>query len=173
MASKVLLVQSDAKSRKLIADFLTEIGFAVEEAKAGAEVMRKLHAERKRFHLLIYDFDLAHSDRVEMAVAVRASRQVIPVIVMNSAPSITADRVLFDGPVEFVKKPLDLEQLSSSAIRLLARRCRRKHASQTWHTCTTCTDWPTADYEERVVTPLRDLELCNECRLSLQQGLCA
>ena len=166
MALKVLLVQSGAKSRKVTAESLRKSGFAVEEANRGAEVMRKLHAERKRFDLLIYDFDLSHSDRVEMAVAVRALRLVIPVIVINSTPSITADRVLFEGPVEFIKKPLDLEQLTSLAARLLSRLGRRKHGSQTWHTRTSCTDWPTADYEERVLIPSRDLELCNECRLN-------
>jgi DNA-binding NtrC family response regulator len=172
MISKVLLVQKDDLCRKATAECLRENDFEVYEVSNGEHAIWKLFHERKHIDLLIYDFDLPQTDRVKAAVALRASHRVIPVIVLTEFGSITADRILFRGTVEFLKKPFSNKELLSMASRLVARLCRRKRENQTWHVCTNCKDWPISDYEEQQLDPIRELELCNECRLNMQQEIC-
>ena len=172
MISKVLLVQKDELCRKATAECLRENDFEVYEVSNGEHAIWKLFHERKHIDLLIYDFDLSQTDRVKTAVALRASHRVIPIIVLTDSPSITADRAIFRGTVEFLEKPFSNRELLSMASRLVARICRRKRDNQTWHVCTNCKDWPLSDYEEQPLSPALDLELCNECRLHIQEEIC-
>jgi DNA-binding response OmpR family regulator len=172
MISKVLLVQKDELCRKAVAECLRENDFQVYEVSNGEHAIWKLFHERMHIDLMIYDFGLPQEDRVKAAVALRASHRVIPIIVLTDSPSITADRALFRGTVEFLEKPISNAELLSMASRLVARLCRRKRDNQTWHVCTNCKDWPISDYEEQQLSPTVELELCNECRLNMQQGIC-
>ena len=172
MSLAVLLVQRDHRSGRAILEFLTQNGFEVDQARDGDDAIWKLLHERKQFNLLIYDFDLPQADKVKTAVALRSVHRIIPTIVLTRFPSITTDSILFRGSVEFLKKPLSLEELLSVARRAVGRLYRRKRDTQTWHVCVNCKDWPVDNYEEQQLDAARELELCNECRLHVQRGVC-
>ena len=166
---KILLIQSRADDRKAAAEFLRKAGFLVDEASSGLEATFMLY-NQARFDLLIYDANLSDRDRVTFAAALRSSHALIPIIAMSAFPWLTADRVLFQGPMEFIKTPISFDQLLSSAMRLVPKLCRRKIGTQTWHVCTNCKDWPDSNFEEMMANPLDHVELCNECRLKYSQG---
>jgi DNA-binding response OmpR family regulator len=172
MSAKILLVQTAPSSRKAMAECLRREGFEVDEAVDGEGVIWKLFQERKHIDLLIYDFDLPQVDRIKAAVALRLTQAMTPIIVLTEFPSITADRALFHGTVDFLQKPFSDGELVALCRRLVPRLCRRTSQSQTWHLCVNCKDWPISDYEEQQLTPALELELCNECRLNIQQGIC-
>ena len=48
---------------------------------------------------------------------------------------------------------------------------RRKKGSDTWHWCTNCSNWPTADYEVRYTKPTHG-DLDNECKSKEAAGNC-
>ena len=172
MISKVLLVQRDDSSRKAIAECLGQHEFEVDAVSNGELAIWKLFHKRTHVDLLIYDFNLPHEDRIKTAVALRSNHRVIPIIVLTDFPSITADKALFRGPVEFLQKPFSDGELVGALRRLLARLCRRTNESQTWHLCVNCKDWPIADYDEQQLSPSLELQLCDDCRLDIQQRIC-
>lgn len=50
---------------------------------------------------------------------------------------------------------------------------RKKTYRDTWHWCRNCSNWPTADYEEKTIAgrPTTD-ELCDECKGKEKAGTC-
>lgn len=48
---------------------------------------------------------------------------------------------------------------------------RRRRDSDTWHWCRNCSNWPTADFDERPMKPSGG-ELCNECAAKQRDGSC-
>lgn len=44
----------------------------------------------------------------------------------------------------------------------MATQYRRRRASDTWHFCRNCSNWPTKDYVTRNTRPSSH-ELCNQC----------
>ena len=170
LVTKILLIEPDDTDRKVIADFLREKGFAVTEGSSGTDGAMELH--QQRFDLLIYDFDINKADKLKLAFTVRITRQAPSVIVLTASPRITADTGLFKGPLEFVEKPVDLQQLDYLVTCLTSTLGRRGIGMQTWHICSNCTDWPQSNYEELTIKPHPRLELCNECRVKLQTSDC-
>lgn len=170
MTTKVLLIDADTTSRNVIADSLRANGYEVTDTSSPADGAVELH--KQRFDLLVYDFDSDKSDRVKIAFAVRTTNPTTSVIALTRFPTITADAALFQGAVEFLEKPVDLQTLGHLALCLTSRLCRRGTGMQTWHVCSNCADWPVSDFEELTVNPYDGLELCNECRIMLQHARC-
>ena len=48
---------------------------------------------------------------------------------------------------------------------------RRRKDSDTWHWCTNCSNWPTANYVTRQTKPTSG-ELSNECKAKEKDGTC-
>ncbi len=48
---------------------------------------------------------------------------------------------------------------------------RRRTGSDTWHFCSNCSLWPTADHKEQATKPTTG-ELCNQCRSKDDDGDC-
>lgn len=48
---------------------------------------------------------------------------------------------------------------------------RRRTGSDTWHFCSNCSLWPTADHKEQATKPTTG-ELCDQCRSKDDDGDC-
>lgn len=48
---------------------------------------------------------------------------------------------------------------------------RRRKDKDTWHFCTNCSKWPTANYDETTSKPTYG-ELCDECKAKKDNGNC-
>ena len=173
MTSRVLLVRGDSYG-KAFADFLRNNRFEVDEVSGGEDSITKMYRENTSYDVIVYDADLPHLDRIKLALAVRLSHRNVALIAMSTGTSSeSSETVLFDGStVTFIRKPVVLDNLLSLIRRVVPQRCRRKHGAQTWHICSNCIDWPLSEYEEQLITPRYDFELCNECRTKLQQESC-
>jgi DNA-binding response OmpR family regulator len=173
MTSRVLLVRGDSYG-KAFADFLRNNRFEVDEVSGGEDSITKMYRENTSYDVIVYDADLPHLDRIKLALAVRLSHRNVALIAMSTGTSSeSSETVLFDGStVIFIRKPVVLDNLLSLIRRVVPQLCRRKHGAQTWHICSNCIDWPLSEYEEQLITPRYDLELCNECRTKLQQESC-
>jgi hypothetical protein len=51
-------------------------------------------------------------------------------------------------------------------------RKRKGVAYDTWHFCTNCSKWPTANYDERTNAPT-DGEQCDECKGKKKNNNCS
>ncbi len=48
---------------------------------------------------------------------------------------------------------------------------RKKKDSDTWHFCKNCSNWPTANFEEKAAKPSHG-ELCDQCKAKRKAGGC-
>jgi DNA-binding response OmpR family regulator len=178
----ILLVEDSPPSRHALAWILRNHGYGVIETANGSEALALLNT--REFGLLLTDVGMPIVSGLALGGYVHARWPHIPILVLSGRrPSEYDGKLRFAS--EFLQKPIDSATLITTVQRLLAGRrshgstihdrgsgCRKKIGSQTWHVCTTCTDWPTAEFEEISANPGTQLQLCNECRLLLTEGKC-
>jgi DNA-binding response OmpR family regulator len=119
MASRILLVEDDARLAKMVADYLTEAGFRVTHAPTGAEARRRLR--RESFDALVLDLMLPDTDGLDLCRHIRAD-SAIPVL-MLTARGDPLDRVvgLELGADDYLPKPFEPRELLAR-LRAILRR---------------------------------------------------
>ncbi len=109
----VLVVEDEPAVRELVADFLRDEGYRVEEAHDGAEAIRRLDShERCAEHLcaVLLDMMLPRVDGVSVLRHLTAAGTTVPVVAMSaSREHLTA--ALAAGARTAVPKPFDLDRL--------------------------------------------------------------
>ncbi|NTV54283.1 MAG: response regulator transcription factor, partial [Syntrophaceae bacterium] len=119
---KILIVDDDATTRKLLGLYLKAKGYEVAYAENGLEGIEKLGAENP--NLIISDLNMPYMDGIEFVKTVRADPQQkeIPIL-MVTARTETADRVagLDAGADDYVPKPYDIQEVLAR-VRALLRR---------------------------------------------------
>jgi signal transduction histidine kinase/DNA-binding NarL/FixJ family response regulator len=116
----VLVVDDDAVSRDLIADFLAGLGFDVRRAADGADALQQLRVDS--VDLLITDLVMPRVDGIELIRAVsaeQAARRPQILAVSASASDYTSQEALDAGCDAFMPKPLHLADLLDRIAELL------------------------------------------------------
>ncbi len=94
----------------MLAEFLQENGFRVDAAATlneGLERFRSAH-----YHLILLDLRLPEGSGMELLRAVRAQQPTLPVVVMTAYGTIEDSvQAMKLGAVDFIQKPVQLEQL--------------------------------------------------------------
>src|SRR5947209_7482999 len=112
----VLLVEDEPAVRDLVADFLREEGYEVEEARDGAEAIRSLDVHHHRANHLcavLLDMMLPRVDGVGVLRHLATVGAAVPVVAMSaSREHLTA--ALAAGARTTVPKPFDLDRLLSA-----------------------------------------------------------
>jgi DNA-binding NtrC family response regulator len=173
----ILLVDDEPQLRYALARILRRHGYDVMEAANANEAIALL--EKSPFDLVLTDLQMPGQSGLVLTARIRVKWPETPIIIMSGHLSEAAGKIVAQGWVEFIHKPIESSTLISTIRHLLELggsktkiRLRRKIGLQTWHACITCNDWPNSDYEEMQIYLSDKLELCNECRLSLSQGKC-
>ena len=78
----VLVVDDDAQIRSLLADLLKENGYAVREAKTGAEAIAAV--EKQRPDLVMMDVKLPDQDGLDVLQTLKKAKPELEVIVMTA-----------------------------------------------------------------------------------------
>lgn len=117
---KILVVDDEARMRKLVKDFLVKADYAVLEAQDGSEAMEIFYAN-KDISLLILDVMMPHMDGWEVCREVRSLSQVP--IIMLTARSDERDELLgFElGVDEYISKPFSPKILVARVEAILRR----------------------------------------------------
>lgn len=125
MGKKVLLVDDDAKLRKLLVEYLEGYEFRVFALEDGETVSRTIEQEEPE--IVILDVMLPKKDGLEVLKEIR-SRSNVPVI-MLTAKGEEADRVvgLELGADDYLPKPFSPRELLAR-IKAILRRLERKAA---------------------------------------------
>ncbi len=118
--ARLLLVEDDADLRAMLAELLTDSGYAVE---AAADGQRGLHLGlTQTFDVLLLDRRLPVVEGLDLLAGLRARGVTTPVL-MLSAIAQPADRVagLDAGAEDYLGKPFDVDELLAR-LRALQRR---------------------------------------------------
>ena len=117
---KILVVDDEARMRKLVKDFLSIKGYQVLEAGDGEEAV-DLFFQQKDIALILLDVMMPKMDGWEVVKTIRKYSQVP--IIMLTAKGETADRVsgLEMGADDYIVKPLEMPEVIAR-VRAVFRR---------------------------------------------------
>ncbi|MCZ7546254.1 MAG: response regulator [Anaerolineae bacterium] len=131
MAEKILVIDDDVDSLKLIGLMLQKKGYEISVANSGAQALEKALAERP--DLVILDVMMPDMDGYEVCRRLRAepATEAIPVI-MFTAKAMVDDKVAgFEaGADDYLTKPTHPAELLSRVKALLSRRAAHQAAAE-------------------------------------------
>ena len=110
---RILVVDDDAGQRSLLESFLSTQGFEVAVAASGEEALALL--ETRRMGLIVSDIRMPGLSGLEMLRLVRRDHPVLPVLLVTAYADIRdAVEAMRDGAVNYLEKPIDLDELLDS-----------------------------------------------------------
>ncbi len=113
MSLQLLVVDDEANQRRLLADYLTECGHAVQEAEAAEEALDVL--ADGALDAVLTDVCLPGADGVELIRRARADGTAIPFVVMTAFGSIdNAVDAMRAGARHYLTKPIRLDDLDAT-----------------------------------------------------------
>ncbi|MFC2068978.1 response regulator [Chloroflexota bacterium] len=114
MGKRILVIDDDLKSRKLVTDLLNISGYTIIEATDGKQGVDLAKAERP--DLIITDIQMPIMDGIEATKLIKADiyTRNIPIICVSSyAMKGDSERALEVGCDTYITKPLDIHELMS------------------------------------------------------------
>lgn len=124
---RILVVDDEAKMRRLLEIMLVKMGFEVLQAANGREALQHLWSESA--DCVITDLRMPEMDGVELLLALRADNNPVPVIVVTAYGTIeSAVTAMKAGASDYLIRPFDIETLDLSISRTLdIGRIRREN----------------------------------------------
>ncbi|RMD83825.1 MAG: response regulator [Lentisphaerae bacterium] len=126
--SKILVVDDDPVSRKIIVNILAKNGIRTIEAADGDEALSMIQHD-PTIVLVITDVKMPKLDGRDLALAIRAlpGHQHLPILIMSGAvgPKFI-NNLLADGITAFMPKPVDPEIV----IEYVERYLKKSHKSK-------------------------------------------
>lgn len=118
---KILFVDDDENILDVASEFFQLKGYRVVTAKNGLEALKIL--EDEKFDCCFTDINMPEMDGIELAERIRVRDNSIPVIIMTGYPSLdNTIRTLKNGVVDFLIKPINLNQMELCIERVLRER---------------------------------------------------
>jgi NADH-quinone oxidoreductase subunit E len=106
----ILVVEDEAIMRDSLRDWLTDSGYPVSTVENGEEALETI--TKQDFGLLILDLRLPGKDGLHILKEARARRPELKGIIITAYPSLeTAVEAMKGGAVDYLAKPIDLNQL--------------------------------------------------------------
>jgi two-component system chemotaxis response regulator CheY len=115
---KILIVDDDATTRKLLGLYLKANGFEVAYAENGLEGLEKLGAENP--NLVIADINMPYMDGIEFVKTVRTGSNAIPILMVTTeADPEERERALSVGVNGYLVKPVTAEVVTQHIRHIL------------------------------------------------------
>jgi DNA-binding NtrC family response regulator len=125
MTKQVLVVDDDAAIRAALLDALTSAGFRVSLAEGANEALA--HIAREPPDVVVSDVRMPDLGGLELLGLLRERAPDLPVILMTAFDDMpTVVEAMKHGAVEFLVKPLDLDDLQRTLTRVLEDREARR-----------------------------------------------
>jgi DNA-binding NtrC family response regulator len=119
MPERILIVEDDSIIRSTTSELLRKEGYDVEEAGDGHQALELL--KNQRFDLVITDFAMRRVNGLALVERIHSSSPDVPMILITGYISRSTGKALLKGRAEFIRKPVQFEDLSSTVKRLLRR----------------------------------------------------
>ena len=118
---KVLIVDDEEGILDVAEGYFQKKGYQVYTAPNGIEALEIL--ERVNIECLFTDINMPMMDGLELAEKVRQIESTLPVVVMTGFPSLeNSIQTLKNGVVDYLIKPVNLEQMELTLKRILRER---------------------------------------------------
>jgi len=129
----ILIVEDHQDTRETLRDYLEEFGYVVDTAVDGADGLRKVQA--RPVDLVITDLNMPHVSGLELLAAIKSHKLTPDVLVLSATGLISkAVEAMRLGAVNYLVKPVDLDQLTSevrAVMRVRRHRELQRSAGQT------------------------------------------
>ncbi|WP_354012038.1 sigma-54-dependent transcriptional regulator [Dyella japonica] len=137
-ARRILVVDNEAKMRRILELSLKSMGHAVLEAADGVEALAII--EKQAIDLVLTDLRMPRMDGMALLAALRERNQDVPVIVMTAYATIeTAVAAMKLGAIDYIIRPFEMETVEMAVARALAmqavqreNRFLREEISRGW-----------------------------------------
>jgi DNA-binding NtrC family response regulator len=117
----ILIVEDEKSQREMLCGFLSKEGHAVKEAENGENAL--VAVKEGHFDLLLLDYKMPGMSGIEVLEEVKRINPDIDVIMMTAFGTIeTAVKAMKAGAVDYITKPVELEELLLHLNRLSERR---------------------------------------------------
>ena len=121
---KILVVDDEARMRKLVKDFLTARQYIVMEASNGEEALDLVY-RNKNIDLVILDVMMPKMDGFEVARSIRMYNEEIPILMVTARETQSDKHTgFYSGADDYMIKPVEEEEMLLR-IRALLRRSRK------------------------------------------------
>ena len=118
---KILVVDDEESILDIVREYFQRKEYHVVTAKNGFEALKILRQEK--IDCCFTDINMPEMDGLELAERIRATDNTIPVIVMTAYPSFdNTIQTLKNGVVDFLIKPVNLNQMEICVKRILRER---------------------------------------------------
>jgi len=118
---KVLFVDDEESILDIASEYFQRKGYQVVTAKNGLEAVKILGDEN--IDCCFTDINMPEMDGLELAEHIRKTDNTIPVIIMTGYPSLENTlKTLKNGVVDFLIKPVNLNQMEVCLERILRER---------------------------------------------------
>lgn len=131
MASRILIVDDQAELAAMMADLLSDAGYATRTAGDGRSALAEVQADPP--DLLVLDVNMPEPDGFEVAAMLKAdpATATIPIIMVSANDGRGARLIgLESGAEDYLSKPVDPAELIARIRNLLLLRDRAAHAAQ-------------------------------------------
>lgn len=110
---RILIVDDDASQRSLLDSFLRAQGFQTATADSGERALELLRAQP--FSMMISDVRMPGISGIETLRRAREQQSVLPVLLVTAYADVReAVSAMRDGAVNYLSKPIDLDELLAS-----------------------------------------------------------
>jgi two-component system cell cycle sensor histidine kinase/response regulator CckA len=120
-AETVLLVDDESAVRRFAARVLEREGYAVREARDGAEALDVVRQGGLRFEVIVSDIVMPRLNGVELMQALATSHPELPIILMSGYATAALFELGIVAPCSILPKPFPPERLLEEV-----RRCIRR-----------------------------------------------
>lgn len=120
-AKRILVVDNEAKMRRILELSLHNLGHEVEQAADGIEALAAIDAGA--FDLVLTDLRMPKMDGIALLQALRERGEDVPVIVLTAYGTIeTAVAAMKLGAADYILRPFEIETIELAVTRVLAMR---------------------------------------------------
>jgi DNA-binding response OmpR family regulator len=119
---KILVVDDDKTTRKLLSLYLKAKGYEVVTAENGLDAMEKLGTEN--INLVVTDMNMPYMDGIELTKNLRAddSWKDLPILMVTTEADDDERRKAYEtGVDDYLVKPANAEQISDSIKKILKK----------------------------------------------------
>jgi two-component system NtrC family response regulator len=118
--AKVLIAEDEKNQRDLLEGFLKKEGFEVNAASNGREALSRL--KEGIFDIALLDYKMPNLDGLQTLRELRKLHPDLPVVIMTAYGTIeTAVACMKEGALDYLTKPIDLEELLLKFQKVLER----------------------------------------------------
>ena len=125
MATKILLLEDDNLFNETLQDFLEEEGFSLDSALDPYSALEFTY--ERNYDLYLFDVNLPYESGFDLLKKLRQSGDVTPMIFLTSRDDKASLTQGFEtGADDYMKKPIDLDELLLRIQALLRRQVRKE-----------------------------------------------